>query len=164
MTLNIRGARNLSRLALPEDNSYLFRIGVAVYGFASLNSFLCEIIAHLDPSQNHTALQDKHSSDILDKFNKTSRNLMKLKQYPEIHTALQEVSHDFKYLMDARNDIMHSYPITSPTGAQILHRRKDKSGKYFEVTNVFLNDFIMKFNKMSGNLHKIRFAVEEKKK
>lgn len=37
----IDALRGLTRLTLPDDSTYLVRLGIALYGFASLTSFLC---------------------------------------------------------------------------------------------------------------------------
>ena len=54
----ILSIKRQTRLALPNDDSYLFRLGVALYGFNSINSFMTEIICHIDRNKNRTALSD----------------------------------------------------------------------------------------------------------
>jgi len=43
--------RRLTRIALPDSHTYLYRLG-AVYGFASVSSFMAEVICYMDPRQN----------------------------------------------------------------------------------------------------------------
>lgn len=43
--------RRLTKIALPESDSYLYRLGVAVYGFASVSSFMAEVTRHLRPCE-----------------------------------------------------------------------------------------------------------------
>ena len=58
-----------------------------------------------------------------------------------------------------RSDIVHGYPITYPEGEQILHRRKDSQGKYFEVTYVLLDSFNSRLHEVSLQLYVIRRIV-----
>ena len=155
--------KKLTRLALPSDNVYLFRIGVALYGFASINSFMCEVIAHIDDQYNHTLLQDKESGEILDIFRQTLKSLKPSKRLINTHGIIKEAADLFEQLNTKRNDIIHTYPITNKKGEQILHRRKDSKGKYFEVTNDFLDSFISQLHDVSSRLYKIRDLVRTEK-
>lgn len=65
---DIKAIRNLTRIALPEDDGYLYRLGVALYSFASLSSFMAEIVGYLDPTVNVTELQAKTGGKILGAF------------------------------------------------------------------------------------------------
>lgn len=60
--LNTKAIRGLTRLALPADDGYIYRLGVALYGFASLSSFMSEVAHHLDPLVNRTVLQAKQAA------------------------------------------------------------------------------------------------------
>ncbi len=155
--------RSRTLLALPEDDSYLFRLGIAVYGFASINSFMCEVISHINKNYNHTTLQDKESGKILAIFRREIEELILNKQYIEIHKTANETADLFEDLNSLRNDIIHTYPITNPNGNQILHRRKDKARKYFEVSNNFLDKFISQLHEASRGLYEIRYAVRSEK-
>ena len=42
--VNLTAIRRRTRLALPLDDTYLYRLGVALYGFSSINSFMTEEI------------------------------------------------------------------------------------------------------------------------
>lgn len=66
--LNIHSIRGLTRLALPADDGYIYRLGVALYGFASLSSFMAEVAHHMDPRVDRTELQAKTGGHILDGF------------------------------------------------------------------------------------------------
>ncbi|NTZ96947.1 hypothetical protein FCH79_16840 [Pseudomonas koreensis] len=41
--LNTHDIRGPTLLALPADDGYVYRLGVALYGFASISSFLAEV-------------------------------------------------------------------------------------------------------------------------
>lgn len=43
-------------LALPDNDLYLYRLGIAVYGFGSIASFMTEIASLLDKTLDRTAL------------------------------------------------------------------------------------------------------------
>ena len=73
---------------------------------------------------------------------------------------LDNVAGLFELLNNRRNDIFHAYPITGSSGAQILHRRKDAAGKYFEITEELLDKFIHNTEKLSRLLYQIREATE----
>ena len=66
----------------------------------------------------------------------------------------------FESLNNRRNDIFHAYPITGSSGTQILHRRRDVAGKYFEIKEELLDKFIHDTEKLSELLYQIRDATE----
>jgi len=150
-----------TRLALPDDDTYLYRLGIALYGFASINSFMTEIICHIDKLQNRTAIQtDKTSGVVLSIFKETLEKIKSAGQYPEIYDVMLRTANLFEKLNDQRNDFVHSYPITNDKKEQILHRRKDCKEKYFEVDNKFLDQFISDLHDVSSGLYEIREAVK----
>lgn len=144
-------------LALPDDDLYLYRLGIALYGFASIASFMTEIASLLDKTIDRTALQGKMGGDILDTFRASVR---KVKSSSRIayRTGL-DAAKLFEILNTERSDIVHAYPITSEMGEQILHRRLDEKGKYFEVTNEFLDRFISDLHKVSSKLYEVRDLI-----
>jgi len=153
--------RSQFRVALPEDDGYIYKLGVAIYSFASVNSFLCEIISTINPEEyNHTSLQDKTSGQILETFKVITDRVKAENRLQSIHEVLDNVAGLFELLNNRRNDIFHAYPITGSSGAQILHRRKDAAGKYFEITEELLDKFIHNTEKLSGLLYQIREATE----
>jgi len=152
--------RQQTQLALPSDDSYLFRLGIALYGFASINSFMTEIICHIDPSRNRTTLLDLTSGDVLSIFRQTRTKIKSGHKYSSIHKTMKEAADSFEKLNSERTDFVHAYPITSSKNKeQILHRRKDDKNKYFEVDNDFLDDFISRLHIVSGKLDEIRKVV-----
>jgi len=161
MTLEeIINIRRLTRIALPEDDTYLFRLGVALYGFASINSFMTEIMCHIDKSQDRIALlSDYTSGPIICESRKILDKIKSEGKFSGIYTIMQNTIDLFDKLNGQRTDFVHSYPITGSTKEQILHRRKDKAGKYFEVTNEFLTQFIEELCNVSDGLFKIRNEV-----
>jgi hypothetical protein len=161
MTIDkITDIRKQTRLALPEDDTYLYRLGVALYGFASINSFMIEIICHIDKAQNQTVLlSDEPSGAILNVFRNTLNKIRRTGEYADIHDVMQQTADLFEKLNSQRTDFVHSYPITNDSHKQILHRRKDKADKYFEVDNIFLDQFISELHNVSNGLYTIRRAV-----
>lgn len=151
--------RNHTHVALPDDDAYLYRLGVALYGFASINSFMTEIICHIDESQNKISLLDKTSGNMLREFNCVLNEIEESGKYSEIHHTMSQTAKIFKKLKNQRDDFVHAYPITSKDGEQILHRRKDKDGKYFEITSKFLDRFIKDLHDVSNRLYEIRRVV-----
>jgi hypothetical protein len=156
---SIKTIRGQTRLALPKDDTYLYRLGIALYGFNSINSFMTEIICHIDNSQDRTKLLDMESGKVLDMFRKTLKNIKSEDRYSSIWTITEEVANLFENLNTERTDFVHAYPITNKDNEQILHRRKDSKKKYFEVGNNFLDDFIRRLNDVSVGLYKIRGIV-----
>lgn len=59
--------------------------------------------------------------------------------YPGVVAPGQLAADLFQTMNAERSDIVHAYAITNLEGEQILHRRKDSQGKYFEVTDVLLD-------------------------
>lgn len=162
MTINeFENIKRQTLLALPKDDLYLYRLGIALYGFASINSFMTEIICHIDDSQDRISLlSDKPSGNILCIFKKTLEEIKISGKYTEIHDIMFETAELFGKLNDQRTDFVHSYPITNNDQKQILHRRKDKVGKYFEVDNLFLDQFISELHEVSNGLYKIRKVIK----
>lgn len=160
MEKNILSIKQQTRLALPADNTYLFRLGIALYGFNSINSFMTEIICHIDDSQNRTRLLDLISGEVLNIFRQTLKNIKSKKQYKSIYTIMNDVANIFEILNSERTDFVHAYPITNKSNEQILHRRKDEKGKYFEIDNNFLDSFISRLHNVSSGLYKIRATVK----
>ena len=157
--VNIDQIKKQTRLALPKDDSYLYRLGVALYAFASINSFMTEIICHIDKTKNRTSLLDETSGIVLKQFNNTLAKIKIEGKHIEIHDVMQQTADLFKKLNDQRTDFVHSYPITNKDNKQILHRRKDAAGKYFEIDNSFLDKFISELHNVSDGLYKIREVV-----
>ncbi len=156
---DVSEVRRLTRQALPSDDGYLYRLGVAIYGFASINSFLTEVTCYIDPTLNRTKLMDKTSGHVLKTFKEALENW----NGADIARPADRVVVDFGRLNNERTDFVHAYPITSQSGEQILHRRKDQVGKYFEVSNDFLNDFISRLHDVSVALYEIRAIVRPHK-
>lgn len=155
--IDFNAIKSQTRLALPSDDGYLFRLGIAQYGFASLSSFMTEIACHLDGSLNRTELQATTGGAILDSFR---QSVKKAKQgNPKIGSIGKSAAAIFEILNTERSDFIHSYPITNDAKAQILHRRLDSKGKYFEVTNDFLDKFISQLHDVSNKLYEIRSIV-----
>ena len=152
--------RRQTRLALPSDDTYLYRIGVALYGFNSINSFMIEIICHIDGSQNQTKLHNLESGKVLDAFRQVLKNIKSSKLFPSIYKKMKEIADIFEGLNTERSDFVHTYPITNSLNEQILHRRQDGKGKYFEVDNNFLDSFIKRLHDVSSGLYEIRAIVK----
>lgn len=151
----LQAIRKLTRVALPVDDGYLFRLGVALYGFASVTNFMVEVVSHLDPSADRQANSEKMAGEILDDFRSAAK---RWNGAPIKHAAVTAAT-EFERLNSERSDFVHAYPITGVTGVQILHRRFEKKRKDFEVTDAFLDDFISRLTRVSDALYAIRDAV-----
>lgn len=158
--LNTHDIRGLTRLALPADDGYIYRLGVALYGFASLSSFMAEVAHHMDPRVDRTELQAKTGGDILDGFRKSLKRAGKT--LPLVKPIGRVVADMFQALNTRRSDIVHAYPITNDATQQILHRRLDKKNRCFDVTNELLDEFISKLHEVSLKLYEIRDIVKPK--
>ena len=110
--------RRLTRISLPESDRYVYRLGAAVYGFASVSSFMAEVICYMDPQQSRSDLEAKMGGQLSSAFGQAVAKIEQLA--PEAFSAGMVACELFKTLNDERSDIIHSYPITSPTGIQIL--------------------------------------------
>jgi len=162
-TTDLDEIRKQTRIALPSDNAYLFRLGVALYAFNSVNSFLVEIICCIDENQKQTELLDLESGKILQKFTETIKYVKDNNLFSSAHGLMDEVAELFEKANANRSDFVHSYPITNQQEKkQILHRRRDSQGKYFEVDNCFLDEFIESLNHIEDLLYKIREEVKSK--
>ena len=144
---DLKNIRNQSRLSLPADDTYLYRLGggVALYGFASINSFMTEIICHIDKNQSRIKLLDETSGGVIRVFRKTLESIKSSNSFLAIHTEMQTVADLFEQLNFERTDFVHAYPITNTEGDQILYRRKDIAGKYFEVDDDFWIDLLVAY-------------------
>lgn len=164
--------RKLTRIALPESDRYMYRLGAAVYGFASVSSFMAEVICYMDPKKSRAELEAKMGGQLADAFGNALKKIKHMA--PEAFAAGSVAEKLFKKLNEERSDIIHSYPITSPSGIQILHRRHNptqpkgkgkgkgkaaassKPAKYFEVTDDFLDNFITRLHQVTDGLYSIR--------
>src|SRR6218665_1111848 len=155
MSVDTVAIRKNTRVALPEDDNYLFRLGVALYAFNSVNSFMTEIITHLDPEASRTELHMLTSGKVLDRF----RSAVKHWSGDDISDPARRAAGEFERLNTERLDFVHSYPITNASNEQILHRRVDEKGKYFEVTSALLEDFTSRISTVSDALYEIRSIV-----
>ena len=158
VTVDFDAIKSQTLLALPEDNAYLFRLGVALYGFASLSSFLAEVTCHLDDTLDRTAVGNLMGSDLVKKFEKIFKKATAA--IPEIEPIALAVASNFRALNAERADFVHSYSITNSEKEQILQRRLDVQGKHFEITNDFLDGFIRRLDEVSDELYKIRTLVK----
>gem|GEM_PF-602733 len=150
----MKAIRTLTRLALPDDDTYLYRLGIALYGFASISSFMAEVSCHLDPDLSRSELEKQMGGKLLEMFNQSVKKASS--QQPEVEMIGQSAAAIFKTLNAERSDIVHAYPITNLAKEQILHRRKDEQHKYFEVTNEFLDSFISRLHDVSLKLNEVR--------
>lgn len=152
MTLDTAAIRSGTRVALPSSDAYLFRLGVALYGFAYVNSFMTEIITYLDKEAVREDLLLRTSGKVHDVFCSAVRRW----EGPDISIPAERAASKFKRLNTQRSDFVHAYPITSPSGEQILHRRDDAKAKCFEVTEAFLVDFTSGLTEVTCALYEIR--------
>lgn len=143
-----------TRLALPDDDYYLYRLGVALYGFNSLADFMTEITSNLDKTVDRTVLQVMTGGDILDAFRNSVRKVKSSNR--RIYKIGIEAAKLFERLNSERSDFVHAYSTTGRNEVQILHRRLDSKGKNFEVTNEFLDSFISRLHEVSNELYDIR--------
>ncbi|MEZ2310503.1 hypothetical protein AB6809_28060 [Paraburkholderia sp. RCC_158] len=153
----VDAVRSQTRLALPDDDAYLYRLGVALYGFAKLSSFMAEVACKLDKTLSRSEVEPGTGGAILCNFRNSAEKVSK--SLPEIEPVAQNVVNMFFALNKERTDFVHAYPITNDAEAQILHRRKDSEEKYFEVTNEFLDLFITRLDTVSDKLYEIRAIV-----
>ncbi|MGX1126556.1 hypothetical protein [Pseudomonas sp. HLS-6 TE3448] len=156
--LNTLAIRGLTRLALPADDGYIYRLGVALYGFASLSSIMAELAHHLDPLVNRTELQAKTGGQILSEFRKCVKKAKVTR--PAVEPIGRAAADMFEALNTRRSDIMHAYPITNQARQQILHHRLDEKGRYFEVTNEIREEFISELHDVSSLLYDIRAIMK----
>ena len=147
--------KNSIRVALPAEDTYLYRLGVATYGFAYVTNFVLEITCYLDSTADRTVLSQSTAGIILDRFRQTAKAWTGASIEPHAYRAADA----FERLNTERSDFIHAYPITNGAGEQILHRRVDAKGKYFEVTSAFLDDFIARLALVVDELYAIRSVV-----
>lgn len=158
LSTQLAAIRKQTRLALPEDETYLYRLGVALYGFSSITSFMIEIIGRLDSSQDWFALNRLEAGRVCERFEEALRKAAVDGSYVE--TAGNEALGLIRALNSERSDFVHAYPITNSARAQILHRRP-KEGESFEVSNAFLDQFIAKLHGASGKLYEVRATLDQ---
>lgn len=153
---DIAFTRRLTRIALPADSGYLFKLGVALYGFASINSFVTEIVCYLQPSMSRSEmLSCMTSGQVLDAFRQATKQC----ELADVRALAKRAADGFERLNTERSDFVHAYPITNSASQQNLHRRVDGKRKYLEVTDEFLDDFISRLHVVSGDLYDIRAIV-----
>lgn len=128
-------------------------LGTAVYVFNSNNSFIIEnILANDGPGQyNWHKLIDRTSGRLTDPIKNTITK-----------NSNTVIATKFNELVDVRNRIMHSFPVTAPNGIsddidnQILVTKDKKDGTQSYITEQLLMDFIKENGALSAALHKFR--------
>lgn len=144
--------RNMIRVPLPENDSYVIKLGVALYSFAYTTTFLCEIISyHLDKNIDRGKLQGSDAGSILH----TLRCVQSKREMDQITKDIQFTIDKYEEYKNIRNDLMHSYCVTGGDGQQTLHRNR-KDGTDFEVTEDYIDSFIADFSEILDKLEKIR--------
>lgn len=157
LSAQLAAIRRQTRLALPGDETYLYRLGVALYGFSSITSFMIEITRRLDPSQDWFALNRLEAGRVCGQFEVALARGAADGSYVE--TAGSEALELIRALNSERSDFVHAYPITNEARAQILHRRP-KEGEGFEVSTEFLDQFIAKLHDASSKLYEVRDTLD----
>ncbi|PPU32183.1 MULTISPECIES: hypothetical protein [unclassified Xanthomonas] len=155
--MNFDIVREQTRLALPADDFYLYRLGVALYGFASITSFMIEIICRLVPNGSQDELSALETGKLCGKFEKALADANDRGIYTEEAggMALRLI----RSLNKDRSHFVHAYPITNGENAQILYRQP-KHGQSFEVSNSFLDQFISRLHDASSKLYEIRNVLD----
>ena len=155
----IKHIRGQSAPALPSDDSYLFRLGVALYGFAYVANFMTEVAGYLDASDPNLRgnLQALEGGGILDGFRQANK---KIKSSNAVtYNRGVETANLFEDLNTRRSDFIHAYPITNTKNEQALWRRHALKSKNLEINNQFLDDFIGDLRAVLDGLYEIRKAV-----
>lgn len=98
---------------------------------------MAKVTCHLDPTLNRTKLEEQMGAGLRNAFRKAVEKAAL--SYPGVVAPGQLAADLFQTMNAERSDIVHAYAITNLEGEQILHRRKDSQGKYFEVTDVLLD-------------------------
>ncbi len=153
-TFNPDQIRSQTRIALPSDDQYLYRLGVALYGFSYVTNFMVEVTCYLNPTFSRTKLQGRMSGEVLDAFRHSVK--IGVQSWPELKNVGVQTADAFEKVNTERSDFVHAYPITGATGQQILHRRQDNKGKYFEASDGFLDNFIRQLDRVCVGLYEIR--------
>lgn len=151
----LEGIRRATRVALPASDAYVYRLGVAVCGFATAAGFMAEVTGHLRGDVNRDSGGSLPAGKILEAFRAAAARWTGAPVDPHASTAAKS----FGKLVEERNDFIHAFPITGSGGEQILHRRKESSSKYLEVTDAFLDDFISRLEAVVDQLYAVRAAV-----
>ncbi|WP_144444298.1 hypothetical protein [Caballeronia arationis] len=87
--LALDAVRNRTRLALPDDDAYLYRLGVALYGFAKLSSFMAEIACHIDTTLSRSEVEAGTGGTIRSKFCASATTVSS--SLPEIEPIFERV-------------------------------------------------------------------------
>lgn len=129
----------LTHQSVPSER-YRVLLGTAISVFSSNNGFIIENVLRIDDSTSWYELIDKTSGAVKKYVDgKLPKTIVQL----------------FGDLVDMRNRIIHGFRITNEKGEQTI-ATKDKSGRQFEITEDYLQDFIHKNDKLASMLHEFR--------
>lgn len=145
--------RKMTRLALPEDDSYIVKLGIATYSFASIVTFLAENMCYLGSGIDRNKLQAKEAGKILEVL----KSIQNKRAEDEITADIQFVVDNFSDFKNLRNDILHATCITGSNNKQVLYR--SYKGRNFAITESFLDSFIVITPEISNKLYSIRDHV-----
>lgn len=136
-----------------SSKRYRELLGTALYVFNSNNSFIIENILANDAPGEH------NWHDLIDLTSGPLKKPIKNTITKNFDTTIEN---SFSDLVDVRNRIMHSFPVTAPSGIsddvdnQVLATKDKKSGTQSYITEKLLLDFIKENEVLSRALHNLR--------
>lgn len=156
MKVDITDLRRVTRIPLPEDDNYVYSLGIAIYAFNYLTNFLSEVITYIDPLISRSSLERLSAGEVLTVFNK-ARMLI---ESPGLTDCAARVALAYQELKDQRNDIIHANPVTGSDGMQVLYRNQETKTKHFEVAENFILNFCCRLDALVDDLEIIRTGTK----
>ena len=138
---------NYSRQALPP-REYRELLGTAISVFNSNNAFILENVLNYDTNQEYSW----H-----DYISQTSGKLLEPIKNTITKNSNTEISNKFQKVIEKRNRIIHSFPVTKEgTKDEPILRTKDKNHNQYNITEEYLLEFIKLNEELSDMLHDFR--------
>lgn len=140
-----------TRMSLP-DMEYRLLLASAIYTFNTNNAEMVKFL------MEYGSLDEKEWYRLMDcESGRLNGKICKLVS-PEQCKNIKEISYFFNKLVEKRNRIIHSFPITSNSGEQIL-RTKEKisdGNNQYDITKEKLMEFIEQNEKMSDIFQELK--------
>ncbi|WP_209342799.1 selenium binding protein [Flavonifractor sp. AGMB03687] len=139
-----------SKQALPSKN-YRELLGTAIYVFNSNNSFIIENVLRCDEAGDFDwyMLTDWQAGKVKER----AKHIIEEKLGKEIFLLFDDI-------IEKRNRIVHSFPVTNQGGEQVLRTKNraqsEKGNRQFEISEDFLLGFIRMNDTLSNMLHGVR--------
>ncbi|MDE0235882.1 MAG: hypothetical protein OXN95_01490 [bacterium] len=144
---------------MPEpDNEYLRRLGKACYSYAAVEWEVVAAVADHSDYSDYSEEEVEEFSPWFIKWTETSKkgpkgSINPLDSMWEDDEEWQRLAQRFRQLVDKRNALVHSYPMTaSPVLRRLLYYKNPADTRNFAISEHWLHNFISESERLHDDL------------